>query len=100
MMMFTIANRSFGWEEITSAAEVWGEWQPFQETVRQALACMRLAVETSQAPPASEIREAATSFRYAHNLISAEETNLWLRRWQMTVEDWMNVLRGQWLRDR
>jgi hypothetical protein len=97
MTMFTIANRNFGWSEIVIAAQVWDEWQPFIESVRQSFACLRRAMKNNELPQASELRQAATAFRYAHNLISAEETNHWLRRWEMTIEDWMNFLRGQLL---
>ena len=97
--VFTVNDEQFGWEEIVAAARFWGEWQPFVEQTRQSLSCLRLAAETGQLPPASEVREAATAFRYAHNLISAEETQVWLNRWEMTISDWMNCLRGQLLLD-
>ncbi|HMY74684.1 MAG TPA: hypothetical protein PLQ88_22895 [Blastocatellia bacterium] len=99
MTVFTINETEFGWEEIVAAAEVWGEWQPFVTETRQKLACLAYAAETDQLPAAAEVREAATAFRYAHNLISAEDTQAWLNRWEMTVNDWMNCLRGQLLRD-
>lgn len=100
MTMFTIEDREFGWDEIVIAAHVWGEWQPFVETTRQSLACLRLANRTGQMPPADEMREAATAFRYAHNLISAEDARNWLARWEVKIEDWMNYLRGQSLQER
>jgi hypothetical protein len=100
MTLFAIENQDFGWDEIVIAAEFWGEWQPFVKTVRQSLACLRHAAKTGQLPRTAEVREAATAFRYAHNLISAEEARSWLGRWQMSVEEWMNCLRGQLLRDR
>lgn len=97
--MFAINETEFGWEEIVAAAQSWGEWQPFVTETRQALACLAYAAETNQMPAAAEVREAATQFRYAHNLISAEDTEKWLARWEMTVGDWMNCLRGQLLRE-
>ncbi|HEY7545536.1 MAG TPA: hypothetical protein VID27_11665 [Blastocatellia bacterium] len=100
MTMFAIESQAFGWDEITVAAEVWGEWQPFVESARQSLACLRFAIKTGQMPPKDEIREAANAFRYAHNLISAEDARTWLARWKMTIDDWMNYLRGQSLRNR
>jgi len=100
MTLFTVENQEFGWHEIVSAAAVWGEWQPFVEATRQSLACLRLAANTGQMPPAAEMREATTAFRYAHNLISAEDAKSWLARWDVSVEDWMNYLRGQSLRER
>ncbi|MEW6126836.1 MAG: hypothetical protein AB1757_07335 [Acidobacteriota bacterium] len=100
MTLFSIANRNFGWDEIRIAATVWNEWQSFFEQTRQALACLCQAEKRHQLPQAFDLREAAQAFRYAHNLISAEETNIWLRRWHMTVEDWMNCLRSECLRKR
>jgi hypothetical protein len=100
MTVFIVDGAEFGWNEIVAAAQVWGEWRPFVEQTRQLLACLRLAAETGQLPTGAETRETATAFRYAHNLISAEETRTWLSQWGMTVEDWMNCLRGQLLRDR
>jgi hypothetical protein len=46
------------------------------------------------------MREAAKAFRYERNLISGDETRIWLQRWGMSVEEWMNCLRGQLLRKR
>lgn len=100
MTIFTVEGHEFGWDEIIIAASIWGEWQPFVETTRQSLACLRLATTTGQIPPAAEMRDATTAFRYAHNLISAEDARNWLARWDVTVEDWMNYLRGQSLRER
>lgn len=97
--MFAIENREFGWDEIVIAAQIWGEWQPFVETVRQSLACLSLAGKTGQIPSADEVRQVASLFRYAHNLISAEDARSWLARRGMTAEDWMNYLRGQLLQD-
>ena len=97
--MFTVAEQEFGWDEIVVAAQVWGEWQPFVDSVRRALSCLRSAEEAGELPSAADMRETANAFRYAHNLISAEETRDWLARWQMSVEDWMSCLRAHWLLD-
>jgi hypothetical protein len=100
MTVFIVDGAEFGWDEIVAAAQVWGEWQPFVEKTSQSLACLLLAAETDQLPAGAETRETATAFRYAHNLISAEETQTWLSQWGMSVEDWMNCMRGQLLRER
>lgn len=98
MTIFAIENQEFGWDEIVAAAQIWGEWSLFVDSVRQSLACLRQAAQTGQLPSAGKMREVATEFRYARNLISAEETHRWLQRWNMTVEDWMNCLRGRLLK--
>ena len=100
MVIFAVENQQFGWDEIVIAAEIWGEWLPFVETVRQSLACLRQARKLDQPPSADELHDAATAFRYAHNLISAEETRAWLSQSELTTADWMDYLRGQLLRQR
>ena len=98
MTLFTIETREFGWNEVVFAAQAWGEWTRFAETVRESLACFRLASRTSQLPPPAKMREVATAFRYARNLISGEDTRAWLKSWGMTVDEWMDCLRAQVLR--
>ncbi|MEO6725587.1 MAG: hypothetical protein ABIP14_09820 [Blastocatellia bacterium] len=100
MTVFTINETEFCWEEIVAAAQSWGEWLPFVAEERQSLACLGYAAKNQQQLPENEVRAAATTFRYAHNLISAEETQAWLNRREMTAEDWMNWLRGKLLRER
>jgi hypothetical protein len=96
--MFTVNDTQFGWEEVVAAADIWNEWQLFVESVRQSLACLLHAAETNRMPAQREVKEAVTAFRYAHNLISAEDAQTWLNRWQMTVDEWTNFLRGGLLR--
>src|SRR5688572_26788847 len=98
MTLFKIEDQLFGWDEIVVAAQVWGEWGKFVESVRQSLACLGLATKTGQLPSPAKMREVVTDFRYGHNLISAEETHAWLKHWEMTLEDWMCCLRAQLLR--
>jgi len=100
MTLFAVNETEFGWEEIAAAADAWGEWQPFFELTRNSLACLRFAAESKQMPSGGEVKEALTAFRYAHNLISADETQNWLRRWELTIDDLMNYLRGQLLLER
>jgi hypothetical protein len=98
MNMFTVETREFGWDDVVIAAQVWGEWADFVETVRNALACLRFATKTERLPSSAQMRETANAFRYARNLISGEETRVWLETWGMNVELWMDCLRGQYLR--
>lgn len=98
--MFIVNKIEFGWEEIIAAAQSWGEWERFMERTRQVLACLRMATETNQLPSAKDVREAVTAFRYAHHLISAEDTQTWLNRWEMTIDDLTTYLRAQLLANR
>ena len=98
MTLFTIKTQGFRWNEVVAAAQAWGEWDRFVGNVRECLACFRLASQTNTLPSAEKVRELATSFRYARNLISGEETRTWLQQWDMNVDTWMDCLRAQLLR--
>lgn len=98
MTLFAIDEIEFGWEEIAAAAQRWGEWQPFVAEIQASLACLRYAAATGQRISAQAVKEELTAFRYAHNLISADETKLWLCRWQMPFDELTNYLRGKLLR--
>ena len=100
MVIFAVQDQQFGWDEIVIAAEIWGEWQPFVEKVRQSLACVRQAATLDRLPSAGEVHDASTAFRYAHNLISAEETRAWLSQSELTMAGWFDYLRGQLLQER
>ena len=98
MAMFRVETREFGWDDVVIAAQLWGEWDDFVRTVRSALACLRFARATDRLPSSAQMRETANAFRYARNLISGEETRVWLERWGMNIEAWMECLRGRYLR--
>ena len=98
MTLFAIETHEFGWNEVVAAAQLWGDWDRFVEKTRESIACLRLATETDAPPSAAKMREVATAFRYARNLISGEETRAWLQHWDMTIEQWMDCLKAQSLR--
>ncbi|MBS1788175.1 MAG: hypothetical protein JST85_10655 [Acidobacteria bacterium] len=98
--MFAINETEFGWAEIIAAAQSWCESQPFVAEIQASLSCLRCAAETGQGLSAQAVKEELTAFRYAHNLISADETKLWLCRWQMPFDELTNYLRGKLLRQK
>jgi len=49
---------------------------------------------------AEEIETAANEFRYARDLVSAEEMEAWLGRWGLTAEGWMDYIRSSLLRQK
>ena len=46
-------------------------------------------------PPRAEPADAEAEFRYARNLVSAEDTEAWLARWDLTVREWHDWLGGR-----
>ena len=98
--LFTVAGRTYAWEDVLLAAELRGELDALERQTRQGLACLRrLAAETGEAP-AEAVRAAATVFRYDRNLLAAEELEAWLDGRGLTVSDWNGYLRRLVLRER
>jgi hypothetical protein len=97
--LFKIGEQQFDWEDVALAAQLRGEWAELEMATRQGLAGIKRAAETNQWPAAEEVQAAANSFRYAHNLISAQETQDWLQHWGLTVDGWMDYFRRSLLRE-
>lgn len=98
--LFTVAGRTYAWEDVLLAAELRGELGALERQTRQGLACLqRLATETG-ALPQETLRAAATVFRYERSLLAAEELEAWLDARGLTVSDWDGYLRRMLLRER
>jgi hypothetical protein len=98
--LFTVAGRTYAWEDVLLAAELRGELAALERQTRQGLACVeRLAAEAGE-PPTEAVRAAATVFRYDRNLLAAEELEGWLDTRGLTVSDWNGYLRRLVLRER
>ncbi len=77
---FEVGAESYTWDDIVLAATLWGEWQQVREQVRGAISFARDLQRREAAPSDAELESAADEFRYAHDLITAEETEAWLNR--------------------
>ena len=98
--LFTVAGRTYAWEDVLLAAELRGELGAIERQTRQGLACLgRLAAEAGEAPTEA-LRAAATVFRYERNLLAAEELEAWLDARGLAVADWNGYLRRLVLRER
>ena len=62
------------------------------------VACLKRAVDEGMPLSAKEIESAADEFRYARDLVAAEEMEEWLERWGLTAESWMDSIRSTLLR--
>jgi hypothetical protein len=98
--LFTVAGRTFGWEDVLLATELRGELGPLERQTRQGLASVRRLMAEEGTVPADAVRAAATVFRYDRNLLAAEELEAWLDARGLTVADWNGYLRRLLLRER
>lgn len=98
--LFTVAGRTYAWEDVLLAAELRGELGDLERQTRQGLACLRRLAADAGALPAETLRAAATVFRYERSLLAAEELEAWLDARGLTVSDWNDYLRRLLLRER
>ena len=98
--LFTVADRTYAWEDVLLAAELRGELGALERETRQGLGCLRRLASEAGELPSEALRAAATVFRYEHNLLAAEELETWLDAHGLTVSDWNGYLRRLLLRER
>lgn len=97
-LVFAIGNTEYNWEDVVFAARIRGDWTRLENELRQGLACLKCAEANSFVLPTHEVTLEANAFRYQRNLITAEETENWLKQWQLSVDTWMGYIRRALLR--
>jgi hypothetical protein len=98
--VFSVAGRTYFWEDVVLAAMLWGEWAAIETRARRGLACLTRVRRSGERLDTLEIEKAADAFRYKHDLISGDETKAWLARWGLTVDGWMEYIQWTLLSER
>lgn len=98
--LFAVGETAYSWEDVRCHAVLTGDWAALERAVRAGLACVKHAAETGETVPREEISAAARTFRYARDLLAADDLKLWLARWQLDNEDWLAYLGRTVLRER
>ena len=102
--VFAIGETEYCWEDVILAGAVRGEWSAIVRRARAGLALLAAAEEEEgeplEVPGEEEIDEAANEFRYAQNLIAADEMEAWLEAWGLDVGSWMEWVVMDLLRNR
>lgn len=75
--VFSLGRRQFRWADVAERVD----W----ESLRRPASAP--AVE-------ADLEDAEARFRYERNLVAAEEMEAWLGRWELTVGEWRDYLRG------
>jgi hypothetical protein len=86
-IVFTAREAGYSVRDVIDAAHFRGEVQALWEKLLTRLEAQRLAEDEDAELNEAAVDEAATAFRYRHDLITAEETERWLERRGLTVED-------------
>ena len=87
-VIFTVGEREFSGEDVVQAAKFWSDWAKLEQNVRYKIACLKKMEESEDFPDEDEFTSAATEFRYARDLLTAEETEKWLEDRDLTYEVW------------
>jgi hypothetical protein len=99
--VFHAGSRTFRWEDVVLAAELWGDWKIIEERALENLALLAsVDAGPEAAVPEDEIDKAADDFRYERDLITAEELERWLSRWGLDAETWLDWIHAGLLRGR
>lgn len=93
--VLAVGETVYSWEDVILAAALWGDWPRVVGRTREGfdLVAEAEAAESDEPPfTDEEVEEAASEFRYARNLVSADEMESWLAAWGLDVDSWM-----QWI---
>jgi hypothetical protein len=101
--LFTLGADAYTWEDVVLAGCMWGDWTALEARAREGLACLARLDDLDDAAAAldeADVDAAAEEFRYARDLIAAADLEAWLNARGLSVDDWMDYLRGALLRRR
>jgi hypothetical protein len=98
--VFRVRDESYSWGDVVMAAALWGDWDRTRDEARAGLACLHSYRVAGRSLPDAEIEDAAVEFRYAHELVAAEEAEAWLTSWGLTATQWMEYIRRAVMRQK
>src|SRR4029453_10076736 len=102
--LFTIGNRSYVWEDLVAAGCLWGDWATLEERVRDGLICLArlddLDDDDEDGLSEDEVDTAAAEFRYARDLVAADDLEAWLEQRGLAIDGWLDFIRRSLLLER
>lgn len=90
-----VGDRAYTWEDVVLAGYLWSEWPAVERQVRAGLACLARLDDLGEAEAGldDEIDAAAAEFRYARDLVAADEMEAWLAERGLTADEWLDHVR-------
>lgn len=92
--VFSVGDTTWTWDDVAAFARRHRRWDALVGEAAEGLACER----AGHVAPPPLVKEAAKVFRYERRLITAEETETWLRARDLDVAEWMRWVRHTVLR--
>lgn len=92
IVLFRAGERDWSVDDAIEAAIRRGEEESLRGALLQRLAAVQAAADAEWEPDDGALQETSDRFRYAQNLISAEDAETWLERRDISIDqfsDWM-----------
>jgi len=98
--VFVVEGDTFFWEDVVLDAIRRGKWTALEQEAREGFAALE-EIESSDGDEfETAVEEAAQEFRYARDLVSAQEMEDWLAVHEVSLREWMEHIRRQTARAR
>ena len=91
--IFSLGEHVLTWEDVVLAGYLWDDLRALERRVAEGLACEAHLEATGSSVEEDEVESAASDWRYARNLISADDTEAWLAARSLTVDEWLSHVR-------
>jgi hypothetical protein len=85
--IFVAAGQRWCWRDVLAMVEYTGTLQPFLDEIAAGCAAETVAAENDCVPNDAQMQERSHDWRYAWNLVTAEETASWLAARFVDLED-------------
>ena len=92
-LVFSVGRQQYYWDDVILSARRWGDWADLEKELREGIACLKRLDEAEEEFDPEALESAANDFRYERDLLTAEEAEAWLNRWNLSADSWMEYLR-------
>lgn len=90
--LFRVADAQFYCEDALIDGARRGDWEALERDTRESQACLRYA-RAVHALCDVDVASAAAEFRYARDLVAADDARRWLEDWGLGADEWMECVR-------
>jgi len=90
--VFTVAGVEYTWGDVVVDARLRGAWDDVEHDAGRGLAALAQLHARDEELDPDEVDAAAAEFRYERDLLSADELEAWLDRWDLSFVEW-----GDWV---
>jgi hypothetical protein len=95
--ILTVGDTTYHWEDLVLCGHLWGDWPALQQRVATGLACLARLDELEEGDDEDldekDVEAAAEEFRYARDLVAAEDMEAWLAHRGLDADEWLDCIR-------